>query len=531
MSEHYSNNSENSDNTVPANLDLYLEITDPEVIFELVKVSCEQERTEYAQAALRVGVIAMKQAQGQIDAETVRREGERLLAKINVSLLTHKTEVGEKMTSTLKEYFDPDSGRFHQRVNSLMKNGGELESLLHRKLISEDSELCRTLVQHVGKDSPLFKLLSPDESNGLLESIHKSVAEELAQQRDKLLKEFSLDEEQGAISRLVKQLQLSNGEMTESVQEQINRILNQFSFDDENSALSRMKSTVDNTQRTINNHLTLDDEHSALSRLRKEILGVLDDHKEKSVKFQQEVSSTLSAFNSRKQEAAASTRHGIDFEDNVCLFVERIAQQNGDIAIRTGGSSGQIKYCKVGDIVVEINEESSAAGAKIVLEAKQDSSYNIKKALEELEQARKNRGADVGVFVYSKKSAPAGLDALRRYANDIIVLWDDEDTNSDLCLSLSIDVAKALCVRKANESKDSVIDFSDIDSSLEEINKNVLKLDEIRPWAETIKNNADKILKRIRISRKSIDNKAKSIADNINTLKTVTSGLANDATS
>jgi hypothetical protein len=46
----------------------------------------------------------------------------------------------------------------------------ELEQLLRRQVGSQDSELGKTLASHFGVDSPLMKVLSPDQSRGLLAS-------------------------------------------------------------------------------------------------------------------------------------------------------------------------------------------------------------------------------------------------------------------------------------------------------------------------------------------------------------------------
>ena len=97
--------------------------------------------------------------------------------------------------------------------------------------------------------------------------------------------------------------------------------------------------------------------------------------------------------------------------------------------------------------------------ARIVVEAKEDASYNLKKALDELEDARKNRGADIGVFVFSKRTAPNGLEVFNRYGNDVVVIWDAEDTGSDVFLDAGLSVARALCARPKSISAEVDADF------------------------------------------------------------------------
>ena len=88
---------------------------------------------------------------------------------------------------------------------------------------------------------------------------------------------------------------------------------------------------------------------------------------------------------------------------------------------------GPIGNKKTGDIVVELGPEHVAAGARIVLEAKDNASYTMDKARVELDEARKNRQAGVGVFVWSRQAAPAGTNRFIRHDDDIFVIWDSED--------------------------------------------------------------------------------------------------------
>src|SRR6266849_4634968 len=92
---------------VAQHLDLALRVTDPETVVELLRHSVGDERDRYALGTLR------------------------------------------------------------QRLESLLAQNGELELFLKRHLGSDDSTLARTLSARLGDNSPIFKLLSPTESNGL----------------------------------------------------------------------------------------------------------------------------------------------------------------------------------------------------------------------------------------------------------------------------------------------------------------------------------------------------------------------------
>src|SRR5262249_46823006 len=147
--------------------------------------------------------------------------------------------------------FDPQSGRFSERVDRLLKKDGELEVLLGRTLTGDQSDLQRVLTALVGTDSPLFRLLSPQESNGLLSALREAVNQELLQQRERVLDEFSLNNKEGALSRLVSELTDSNGKLRDDMQEKIDLVVKEFSLDEENSALSRLVRQVEQAQKTI----------------------------------------------------------------------------------------------------------------------------------------------------------------------------------------------------------------------------------------------------------------------------------------
>ena len=59
-----------------------LNVTDPEVLHELERREDGSPRDAFAAHALRLGVLALRQASGSLDADVIRREGEQLLAAV-----------------------------------------------------------------------------------------------------------------------------------------------------------------------------------------------------------------------------------------------------------------------------------------------------------------------------------------------------------------------------------------------------------------------------------------------------------------
>ena len=206
--------------------------------------------------------------------------------------------------------------------------------------------------------------------------------------------EFSLDNEDSALSRLVKRVEIAEETITK-----------EFSLDEQDSALSRLSTVINGAKKAIDANLTLDSEGSALSRLKRELVTILHAHEEKVQVFQTSVQAALEGMKAQRQEADRSTQHGVVFEDVASEFVEKEAQKSGDIASRTGTTTGLIKNCKVGDMVIELGADCSAAGERFVVEAKEDSSYTLVRARAEIETARRTE-VPVSVFSCSLQRPP-----------------------------------------------------------------------------------------------------------------------------
>ncbi|MHC4473291.1 MAG: coiled-coil domain-containing protein [Planctomycetota bacterium] len=502
-------------------IELLLTVADPELVAELAAHREGKERELFALTALRIGILALRQARGRLDAETVRAESERLMDRLEVSLSSHRDSVSRQVASSLKEYFDPESGRFNERVERLVRKDGELERMLRRQVGTEDSVLAKTLADHLGESSPLMRVLSPTESRGILGRLGETLEAALRSQREKLLHQFSLDDKQSALSRLVEELSDRHGKLEEGLRDSIEEIVNEFSLDKEESALSRLVKRVEEAQERISSEFTLDSEESALARMRRDLLEVLTAQREANARFQEEVKTALAAMQARREEARRGTAHGAEFEEEVFLFLQYECQRAGEVATHTGHTTGRIKHCKVGDAVIELGPDSAASGAKIVVEAKEDASVTLAKAREEIETARKNRGAEVGLYVFSRLTAPEGLAPLARYGSDVFVVWDAEGEASDVVLSGGLSVARALCTRAASRREAEEADFESVERAIRAIEKQAEGLDDIKTYTETIRSSGRKILERSRIMRDALAREIETLDEKVGELKEV----------
>jgi hypothetical protein len=498
---------------------LELRVEDREIIRALSEYSDGEARNRYALEALKIGVVALRHVGGLITADQFRRDGDRFLGGLQKSLEEHKQSVQTQIEGKLKEYFDPKDGRFTDRVQRLVAHDGELSQLIKGFIEGENSLFARTLVSHVGRDSALMKILDPQQSDGLLTTLRKMVDDQLGTQRDHLLNEFSLDNEDGALTRLIAQLTTKHGDLSNDIQKKIDVIIKEFSLNEENSALSRLVQNVGQAQRTITNEFSLDSETSCLSRLKRQIESLLEAADKKNQTFQEEVKVALAKIVTQREEVERTTRHGIAFEDAVCDFLMHQSQHAGDVATPCGQLVGLIKNCRVGDCTIELGPDSAAPGAVIVVEAKEMDGYSLARAREEIETARKNRGAELGLFVFSKKTAPPNLEPFARYGNDFVLVWDAEDATTDVFLKAGVIAARALCFRSERQSAAQQVDFAAIDKAILEIEKRAGNLDDVRKCAETIQSSSNKILDRVRIDREALEKQIQILRERMSDLK------------
>jgi hypothetical protein len=468
-------------------------------------------RSAFALDALRIGLLALRQARGQVDTEGVRRECDRLLGLLRGTLESHGESVRDRVRVTLAEYFDPGSGKFSERVERLVGEDGEIEAVIGRQVVGLNDTVSETLAKHLGEASPLLRALDPEHGTGVVAHLRALVEKALVEHGRTILGEFSLDREGSALSRLIGEIRKRQEQLGGDVKACVDTLRQEFSLDTEGSALNRLVHRVETAQRTISREFSLDEEGSALARMKAQLLGVLEKQAKDAGAFQAEVRETLAALDARRKEAARSTTHGLDFEDEVWRFVDRFARGAGDVPKATGDEVGLVRNCKKGDCTIEVGPEKVAAGSVIVVEAKQEARWNLADARTEIDEARRNRGAQVGVFVFSRRCAPQGLPPLQRYGSDLIVVWDAEDPSTDVWLQAALMVAAALCCKVASADEARAADFAALEAAILDIEHEAESLQEIHTAAETVESAAQRILKRVRIVRGRLNDRVEEL--------------------
>jgi hypothetical protein len=494
-------------------------VSDPEVLLALSEYPDGPAKTNFLVTSLKVGVLALKAARGTLDSDTLRREGDRVMEELGTRLNTWRSKFEERVSGSLAHYFDPQAGTFIDRVNRLTSNEGELATVVRRQVSEAQGMLSKVFEQFVGENSQLLRMLDPAGDNQLVQTLRGTLDVAVQAQNEAILAQFSLDNKGGALVRFLGELTAKHGDLNHALSRDMAAIVAEFSLDKEDSALSRLVSRVESAQSSLTAELSLDNENSALQRLHR----MFQEHQNTMLRQHLELASRLDAaiqsMNTRRDEAAKSTRHGVEFEAMLGEHLQGLVRASGDIFQETGSTTGLRPNCKVGDYVITVGPEKIAAGARIVIEAKESASYDLAASLEEAELARNNRQAEICVFVHSTRTAAAGIPTFQRFGRDLVVRWNPDDDENDAWLEAALMVATALSVKAASHDKEDAASFERIDKSVERVRKALEGFQVVNTSANTIKNSAETILNRARIMQDALSTQIQVMVDEIVKIK------------
>jgi len=503
-------------------LRLDIEINDPVVVAAIDSLPRGRERDQFVERALRIGVLAINQAAGQIDTHALRDEGSRLVSELTQLIDGYRVRTTDELESVLKNYFNPGDGRFTQNVERLVSKDGDLERVLREHIESSQRGMKQTIDQLVGQESPIMRLLSPGEANTFFTHLTSTANQVIQSQNEKILQQFSLDVPDSALNRLISELSANHTNVGTNLQEHITRVMREFSLDEENGALNLMLRQIRSASEQIKGEFTLDNENSALARVRRELRQLIEEQNRTAQVFQERISTEIAALNARRQEARQGVQHGHDFEAAVVSTMKLLAEGSGDEIEQVGNTLGEIPRSRVGDAVITLSQDCAAPGARIVVEAKEAEDYTLAKIREEMAVARENRKANYGIFVLSADTRLAeSIGLLRRFDQDIVVVWNAEDRNTDIALQAAILMAKGLVLRAVREREGFAADLDAMDRAMSTITRQLKGFDEVNASATTIKNGAERILIRTRLMRERIEAELEQLIREIESLKTV----------
>jgi hypothetical protein len=251
-------------------------------------------------------------------------------------------------------------------------------------------------------------------------------------------------------------LALIEQKVNKLVEEKLDKVLNEFSLDDKQSAMSRLSTII----------------HDGIAGLGQAV-GV-----------------------KAAQAAEAERGHckGFDFEADLYNALADMGRKLGDDTECVRGVQGMSKR-KTGDHVITLGDTTGAPGLRIVVEAK-DQKYKVKQAIDELHEAKKNRQAVSGIFVFSKGCEPIEFGDFKRIENDFYCTVDKEALAAGGPLPYfwgAYEIGRALAVAAARKEANGQLDLDRIRQHLDGIADCLPRLDEIVNKANTIESSAGKV--------------------------------------
>jgi hypothetical protein len=153
----------------------------------------------------------------------------------------------------------------------------------------------------------------------------------------------------------------------------------------------------------------------------------------------------IARFQGHKEERRLSALKGVDFEDTIEVLLVDLVKGSGDDLERTGDKVGLVPSSKKGDFVVTLDRAfAHGHDLRVVVEAK-DRYVAVEAMRKEIEEARRNRQACVGLVVLSPQHAPAGMGAFDIRGHDVYCVVDPAAPDTEI-LKVALRLARLLAL-------------------------------------------------------------------------------------
>lgn len=269
---------------------------------------------------------------------------------------------------------------------------------------------------------------------------------------------------------------------------------------DKESVVSKIQESVkkifDDSADLLKSQLSLDKEESGMSKIKKLFESKVQEIKDNNDKFFGELKTHLRVEEAKAVEAEKGTQKGRDFEAVLYERFAKVCLQLDDQPENVTGIAGENARSKVGDYVITLGKTSGAPGKRIVVEAKKEKDYKLKDAIEELKQAKENRKADCGIFVFAKGYAPVEMGDFKIDGNDFFCVVDEEMLDKPESI-VFMDSAYKICriniITHLKENKAGEVNISAVKGKIEKMLNQVGLMSDLLTKARTIQNSGKNI--------------------------------------
>jgi hypothetical protein len=291
---------------------------------------------------------------------------------------------------------------------------------------------------------------------------------------------------------------------------QLHNVLSAY-FNDDGGKLSRLIEQQVGVNSRFAKALNPDDANSVIAQLKRTIqtdmLQKIQDNlsiqlAKQFLELNGTIQNALGSRSGQAEEAKKGTAKGKKFEDALFERVASIASGLHDIAEHVGGKPGKgvpgKPQAKTGDYVLVLGESSGAPEQRIVVEVKNEQRYTLNDALTELKEAKLNREAHAGIFIFEKETAPAELGEFFIAGGDFVVTVSHEALENNEPEALLYVRAAYLMSRRMLAQSGRVqaahhIDGEALKRELAIVEKLNDQIADIRTKTKTIHNSADAI--------------------------------------
>lgn len=473
----------------------------------------DDQRAGLVHDAWTIGLRALGNAHAAAQEARLQDIGGELVSTFDEQLRRHVEAQQQTVAQVLGRFFDPKDGQVTQRLAAFVDDQGVLARLLDRYLAPQNSVLAQALARQVGESSPLFRRLSPTDSEGLVKVLEGQLRAVMSDGHAELVRALDPLAEDGAMARLLRGLRDELKGAEDDRGKQLAAALAALDANDEGSLLSRLMRETQRARLEVLRAVNPESPDSPLAVLKASLTALLREQGDQQVdlarqqqarqeQFERDVRDALVRIETRRAVDEKSPRGGLAFEDAVVEAVSRAAR-GAPCALDVTGTTAGVGRCRKGDAVLRFTAESAFEGAGVVFEAKREHGYTAQKALDELDAARRNRAAVAGVFVLARSHAGEAFPRFARYGSNVLATWDDSDETTDPYLQAAVLLGMALVTRsKTLAAPGDVEAMRDVEARIE---GELARLDKMSGHCESVRRGYEGLTEEVRKARRALD--------------------------
>jgi hypothetical protein len=196
------------------------------------------------------------------------------------------------------------------------------------------------------------------------------------------------------------------------------------------SAIAKLEGVLEAARkeqtRAVKQLLNPHDDESPLGRWRAQIVETVKERSDKIEEAVQNLATQMQVKGAVAEEHGQTALKGFDFEDVVLSVLTSIAIAHQDVPAHVGNETGS-DGTKKGDIIVTLNPSDSPIGVlRYVVEAK-DRRMTLKGALDELDEAMRNRDATAGFMVFAGQALSPVDEPFQCFHDKALIVLDKDE--------------------------------------------------------------------------------------------------------